>query len=84
MEEFDDLEDNLNLDDDHFLQEYRKKRLAEMKEAVKIARYGSVLPISGSDFVLEVSEALADVWVVIILYKDGGCISSVPVRTCTK
>lgn len=42
-----------------------------MREAVKIARFGSVVPISGSDFVREVSQAPPDVWVVVMLYKDG-------------
>ncbi|GAA0157727.1 viral or transposable element protein [Lithospermum erythrorhizon] len=68
-----ELEDDL--DDDRFLEEYRKKRLAELKEEAKIVRFGSVIPISGSDFVREVSQAPPDVWVVLILYKDGyaGC-----------
>ncbi|KAK7266909.1 hypothetical protein RIF29_19570 [Crotalaria pallida] len=68
-DELQDLEDDL--DDDRFLQEYRKKRLAEMKETAKILRFGSVIQISGSDFVREVSQAPSDVWVVVILYKDG-------------
>nr|XP_043606328.1 phosducin-like protein 3 [Erigeron canadensis]XP_043606329.1 phosducin-like protein 3 [Erigeron canadensis] len=72
-EELEDLEDDL--DDDRFLEEYRRKRLAEMKQVVKIAKFGSIIPISGSDFVREVSQAPSDVWVVVILYKDGspGC-----------
>ncbi|KAF9666273.1 hypothetical protein SADUNF_Sadunf16G0212400 [Salix dunnii] len=70
-EELEFLEDDLALDDDRFLQEYRKKRLAEMREATMIVRFGSVVPISGSDFVREVSQAGPDVWVVVILYKDG-------------
>ncbi|CAI8590215.1 unnamed protein product [Vicia faba] len=68
-DELEDLEDDL--DDDRFLQEYRKKRLAEIQEAAKVLRFGSVTPISGSDFVREVSQAPSDVWVVVILYKDG-------------
>ncbi|KAH7681893.1 Conserved phosducin-like protein [Dioscorea alata] len=70
-EELEDLEDDPELDDDRFLEEYRKKRLAEMREAVRVVRFGSVVPISGSDFVREVSQAPADVWVVVFLYKDG-------------
>ncbi|KAL9454329.1 hypothetical protein AB3S75_009837 [Citrus x aurantiifolia] len=70
-EELEELEDDPDLDDDRFLEEYRKKRLAEMREAAKISRFGSVMPISGSDFVREVSQAPPDVWVVVILYKDG-------------
>lgn len=49
----------------------RKKRLVEMREAAKVAKFGSVIPISGSDFVREVSQAPQDVWVVVMLYKDG-------------
>ncbi|CAA6660090.1 unnamed protein product [Spirodela intermedia] len=70
-EELEDLEDDRDLDDDRFLEEYRKKRLAEMREATRISRFGSVLPIAGSDFVREVSQASPDVWVVVLLYKDG-------------
>ncbi|XP_009621807.1 uncharacterized protein [Nicotiana tomentosiformis] len=75
QDELDELEDDPQLNDDRFLQEYRKKRLAEIREAAKIARFGAVLPISGSDFVREVSQAPEDVWVVVLLYKDGysGC-----------
>ncbi|XP_047253801.1 viral IAP-associated factor homolog [Capsicum annuum] len=47
------------------------KRIAEMREVAKIVRFGSVTPISGADFVLEVSQAPEDVWVVVLLYKDG-------------
>ncbi|XLS61983.1 hypothetical protein HN51_016211 [Arachis hypogaea] len=35
----------------------RKKRLAEIKEAAKVLRFGFVVPISGSSFFLEVSQA---------------------------
>ena len=49
----------------------RKKRLVEIREAAKISKFGSVNPISGSDFVREVSQAPSDVWVVVILYKEG-------------
>ncbi|KAF7822301.1 phosducin-like protein 3 [Senna tora] len=68
-QELQELEDDL--DDDRFLEEYRKKRLAEMREAAKVLRFGSVVPISGSDFVREVSQAPSDVWVVVFLYKEG-------------
>ncbi|KAK4346048.1 hypothetical protein RND71_036224 [Anisodus tanguticus] len=75
QDELDDLEDDPDLNDDRFLQEYRMKRMAEMREVAKIVRFGSVIPISGSDFVREVSQAPEDIWVVVLLYKDGysGC-----------
>ncbi|XP_041005532.1 phosducin-like protein 3 [Juglans microcarpa x Juglans regia] len=70
-EELEELQDDPDLDDDRFLEEYRKKRLAEIREEAKIARFGSVISITGSDFVREVSQAPPDVWVVVILYKEG-------------
>ncbi|KAK4603364.1 hypothetical protein RGQ29_012060 [Quercus rubra] len=70
-DELEDLQDDPDLDDDRFLEDYRKKRLAEMREAAKVAKFGSVIPITGSDFVREVSQAPSDVWVVVILYKEG-------------
>lgn len=70
-EELEDLEDDLDLDDDRFLEEYRKRRLQEMKEASRMARFGSVNLITGADFVREVSQAPEDVWVVVLLFKDG-------------
>ena len=42
-----------------------------MKEAVKVAKFGSIIPISGPDFIREVSQALPEVWVVVLLYKEG-------------
>ena len=42
-----------------------------MREVAKVSKYGSVILISGSDFVREVSQAPQDVWVVAILYKEG-------------
>ncbi|KAG6490602.1 hypothetical protein ZIOFF_051909 [Zingiber officinale] len=69
--ELEDLEDDHDLDDDRFLEEYRKRRLEEMREAAKVARFGSVTQISGSDFVREVSQAPEDVWVVVLLFKEG-------------
>ncbi|CAL4978290.1 unnamed protein product [Urochloa decumbens] len=68
-EELEELEDEL--DDDRFLEQYRKMRLAELREAAKAARFGSIVPITGSDFVREVSQAPSDIWVVVFLYKDG-------------
>ncbi|KAK9929167.1 hypothetical protein M0R45_026273 [Rubus argutus] len=70
-QDLEDLEDVPDLDDDRFLEEYRKKRLLELREVAKVARFGFVVPISGSDFVCKLSQAPPDVWVVVILYKEG-------------
>ncbi|CAK9869873.1 unnamed protein product [Sphagnum jensenii] len=70
-EELEELADDPDLDDDRFLEEYRKKRVAELREVARKARFGSVQSITGSDFIREVSQAPPDVWVVVHLYKDG-------------
>lgn len=71
-EELEELEDDARLDDDsRFLEEYRKRRLAELQERARKARFGAVVPITGGDFVREVSHAPPEVWVVVHLYKDG-------------
>ncbi|XP_077229645.1 thioredoxin superfamily protein [Tasmannia lanceolata] len=70
-EELEDLEDDPDLDDDRFLEEYRKRRLTEMRETARVPRFGSVVPITGADFVREVSQAPPEIWVVVFLYKEG-------------
>lgn len=70
-EELLELEDDITLDDDRFLEEYRRKRLAELKDLSSKPRFGSVLHIVGADFVREVSNAPPDVWVVVHLFKSG-------------
>ncbi|BBN14633.1 hypothetical protein MPTK1_6g13120 [Marchantia polymorpha subsp. ruderalis] len=71
VEELEDLADDPDLDDDRFMEEYRKKRMQELTEKTRKARFGSVVSITGSDFIREVSQAPPDVWVVVHLYKDG-------------
>ncbi|XP_074290551.1 uncharacterized protein LOC141617265 [Silene latifolia] len=68
-DELEDLEDDF--DDDRFLEDYRRKRLEEMKQAAKVAKFGSIMSISGSDFIREVSQAPPEIWVVCLLYKEG-------------
>lgn len=68
-EELEEMDDEF--DDDRFLEEYRRKRLAELKDARTKPRFGSVELIKKQDFVHEVSQAPADVWVVVHLFKDG-------------
>uniref|UniRef100_A0A0E0K1S0 Phosducin domain-containing protein n=1 Tax=Oryza punctata TaxID=4537 RepID=A0A0E0K1S0_ORYPU len=80
-DELEDLEDEL--DDDRFLEQYRRMRLAELREAAKAAKFGSIVPITGSDFVREVSQAPSDVWVVVFLYKDGYSRILLPICYCS-
>lgn len=62
------LEDN---DDDDFLRQYRNKRFTEIQLASQKARFGDVLEITGTDYVMQVNRAGEDVAVVLLLYRQG-------------
>ncbi|XP_076660351.1 viral IAP-associated factor [Halictus rubicundus] len=68
LDELDELEDE---EDERILLEYRRKRIAEMKELASKSKYGEVKEISGEDYVQEVNNAGEDIWVVLHLYKSG-------------
>ncbi|GBF98180.1 hypothetical protein Rsub_10680 [Raphidocelis subcapitata] len=72
-DELSDLEDEFT--DDRFLEEYRQRRIREMRDAAARPRFGTLDEIGGSDFVTRVTEASRDHWVVCLLYKSGhaGC-----------
>jgi hypothetical protein len=75
-EELEDLE----YDDDRFLEEYRRKRLEELQRREAAARggpgSGTVEEITRTDFVHKVTEASKERWVVCHLYKKqfGACL----------
>lgn len=64
----DELEDE---EDERVLQEYRRKRIAEMQEMANKSKYGEVREISAQDYVQEVNKAGENIWVVLHLYKAG-------------
>ncbi|KFM61107.1 Phosducin-like protein 3, partial [Stegodyphus mimosarum] len=68
LDELDFVEDE---EDEKVLLEYRKKRLAEMKEAAAKERFGEVRDISAADYVEQVNKAGPGVWVVLHLYKPA-------------
>ncbi|XP_058829614.1 viral IAP-associated factor homolog [Topomyia yanbarensis] len=68
LDELDELEDS---EDEAVLLEYRKKRISEMKAMAQRAKFGSVLEISGQDYVEEVTKAGSGVYVVLHLYSRG-------------
>ncbi|XP_017787956.1 PREDICTED: LOW QUALITY PROTEIN: viral IAP-associated factor homolog [Habropoda laboriosa] len=68
LDELDELEDE---EDEEVLLEYRRKRIAEMKELANKSKYGEVKEISAEDYVKEVNNAGDDVWVILHLYKAG-------------
>ena len=48
--------DNLDSDDERMFDDYRRKRLAEMRQDEKKGRFGSMEPLAREDFVKEVTE----------------------------
>lgn len=68
LDELDELEDE---EDERILEEYRQKRIAEMKELANKSKYGEVREISAEDYVQEINKAEEDVWVILHLYKSG-------------
>jgi len=78
LEELKDLEDDL---DDNFLEEYRKKRMEELKVEAKKPYFGKVLEINEQEYIDEVTNATKDVFVVLNLYQDY-IIESLLVNKC--
>lgn len=68
LDELDELEDS---EDEAILLEYRKKRIAEMQAMAQKAKFGTVLEISGQDYVDEVTKAGPGIYVVLHLYSRG-------------
>lgn len=68
LDELDELEDE---EDERILQQYRNQRIAELKALSEKAKYGTVIEISGKDYVEQVNNAGPDVYVVLHLYKQG-------------
>ncbi|XP_050465444.1 viral IAP-associated factor homolog [Cataglyphis hispanica] len=68
LDELDELEDE---EDERILEEYRQKRIAEMKELANKSKYGEVREISAEDYIQEINKAGEDIWVILHLYKSG-------------
>ncbi|XP_052848717.1 viral IAP-associated factor homolog [Drosophila gunungcola] len=68
LDELDELEDS---EDEAVLEQYRQRRIAEMRATAEKARFGSVREISGQDYVNEVTKAGEGIWVVLHLYANG-------------
>lgn len=48
--------DNLDSDDERMFEDYKQRRLAEMRQEEKKGRFGSMEPLGREDFVREVTE----------------------------
>lgn len=68
LDGLDELEDS---EDEAVIEQYRQRRIAELKRLAEKQRFGGVQEISGQDYVQEVNKAGEGIWVVIHLYKQG-------------
>ncbi|XP_067642410.1 viral IAP-associated factor homolog [Eurosta solidaginis] len=68
LDELDELEDS---EDEQVLEQYRQRRIAELRAFAEKAKFGTVREISGQDYVSEVTKAGDDIWVVLHLYANG-------------
>ncbi|XP_071853984.1 phosducin-like protein 3 [Apostichopus japonicus] len=68
LDELDLLEDE---EDERVLEEYRQKRIAEMKRLQAKEIFGSVKEISAQDYIPEVNKAGDGIYVILHLYKQG-------------
>lgn len=69
LDELDELEDD---EDEAFLEEYRKKRIAELSKIEKKAIHGSVYPISKPEYQREVTDASKNGPVFVNLISSMG------------
>nr|VZI48572.1 unnamed protein product [Spirometra erinaceieuropaei] len=63
-------------DEAKFFEEYRQKRLAEMRQAAARAKFGSVLEVTKADWVREINEAGKGVYVVVHIARKGSAASA--------
>lgn len=69
LEELEDAIDEDEIENLMF-EKYRAARLAEMKAAAAKDKFGGLVHVTAQDYVKEVSEAPADILVVVHLYQD--------------
>uniref|UniRef100_A0A0X3Q6K0 Phosducin-like protein 3 n=1 Tax=Schistocephalus solidus TaxID=70667 RepID=A0A0X3Q6K0_SCHSO len=58
-------------DETKFLEEYRQKRMAEMRQAAARAKFGSVREVTKTDWVNEINQAGKGVYVVVHITRQG-------------
>ena len=75
-DDIDALFDELNDEDERAFEEYRQKRLANLKAEYDRKRFGAVLEITKQNYVDEVNNAGEDIWVVVHVYKPGSVLLS--------
>lgn len=70
LEELDELDED-GLEDEEFIETYRKKRMAEIHEMTSKEKYGGVVQISKPEYKLEITEASNDTFVFVHISYPG-------------
>eukprot|EP01038_Epipyxis_sp_PR26KG_P016365 gene16365-22306_t len=70
LKELDDLEDDDEYSDSRILNEYRQRRLQELKEKSLKNRFGELVEIVKDDWIREVTESSKSCHVVVHLYEN--------------
>ena len=65
------MEDEDAFADDGFLEEYRRKRLEEMKTAAAIPRFGAVVEITRDSFMAHVTDPSSEHYVLVLLHRPN-------------
>lgn len=85
LNELDELEDEL---DEKIFEEYKQKKLAELKKLSEKPQYGSVIEISRDEYLTHVTNANPESYVILHLYQSylDKCkiINEIFERICTK
>ena len=71
IDELNELEDDEEFADSSFFNEYRQKRMMELKKQQVQNRFGEVLEINKDEWIREVTECSKSCWVVAHLYQDS-------------
>ena len=65
------MQEDGEFDDNRMLNEYRARRVQEMKEQAVKNRFGEVVEITKDEWIREVTEASKAAWVIVHLYQDS-------------
>ena len=71
LEDLDELDEEDEFSDSRLLDEYRQRRLAELKTAQVQNRFGDLCEISKADWIRDVTDCSQTCWVAVHLYQDS-------------
>lgn len=69
LDELDELEDD---EDEAFLDQYRQKRMNEIKDLHSASVYGQVYPVQKPEYATDVTEESKKAWILVLLTSSSG------------